>query len=292
MSQACVASYVDPIYICIFPGPTSIPYAGQMGSVDADGADGAPCFRFASYLWVFGMSKLTNQRDHGVVLLVDQLNSLRGELQLQIAKSSVEVEDNRKTVCTLLQRGTGKRDAVVVRLLKKSLALKKVRDGFVGRVNTVELQIEALEHSDFNRNMLRTMQSTAVTMRKMGLDKGLSQADSVISELEENMQLAGDMTFTLSAPVMQDATYLNDDEMDAELAALMGPYVPVDNPMSHTIVVPPHLAVSLSHATVQDTSPLSVSAMGEALPGVELNITPEKSGNDAVPRSEPAPICI
>jgi hypothetical protein len=259
VTRACVASYTDSIYICAFPGFTIISYVDQMESTSGDGADGAPCFRMASYLWVFGISKFTNQRQHGVVLLVDQLNCLRADLQRQIEKSSLEVEDNRKMVCKLLQRGTGRRDAVVVRLLKKSMALKKVRDGFVGRVSTVELQIEALENSDFNRNMLNTMQNTADTMRKMGLDKGLSQADSVISELEENMQLAGDMTQSLSSPIVTDC-YMNDDEMDAELDEIMGVSVQ-DRPTTPLIAVPstttPLIAVPSTTATME--SPRNVS---------------------------------
>jgi hypothetical protein len=210
-----------------------------MAQSNDDGTDGAPCFRMASYFWVYAASKFTDQRQHGVAMLIEQLRTLRVDLHLQIERSANEVEENRKTVCTLLQRGSGRRDVSVVRLLKKSIALKKARDGFLGRVGTVELQIEALENSDFNRNMLKTMQSTADTMRKMGLEKGLSQADSVISELEENMQLAGDMNHALTTTISE--SYLNDDEMDAELDLIMlaNETIPGAGTGAHVLVLPP-----------------------------------------------------
>jgi hypothetical protein len=176
------------------------------------------CFSLTSYVWVFVARHFTNQKQHGVAMLVEQLSSLRVELKQQLTKSLTDITDNKKTVCSLRSKGSGKRDLVIVVLIKKSLAMKKTRDGLVGRINTIEMQIEALESSDFNRTMLKTMQSTADVMRKMGLDKGLSQADSTISELEENMQMACDMNTALSS---SNSDYLNDDELDAELDELM-----------------------------------------------------------------------
>jgi hypothetical protein len=176
------------------------------------------CFSMASYMWVFIARNLTNQKQHGVAMLVEQLSSLRVELRQQLTKSLTDITENKKAVCSLRAKGSGKRDLVIVVLIKKSLAIKKTRDGLVGRINTIEMQIEALESSDFNRTMLKTMQSTTDTMRKMGLDKGLSQADSTISELEENMQMACDMNNALSTST---SDYLNDDQLDAELDEIM-----------------------------------------------------------------------
>jgi len=255
-----------------------------------DGANGAPCFRLVSYMWVFGLNRFTSQKQHGVVLLVDQLNTLRMDLYTQIDKSSTDVEDNRKTVCTLLERGHGRRDAMVVRLLKKSLALKKAREGFIGRVSTVELQIEALENSDFNRNMLKTMQNTADTMRRMGLDRGLSQADKVISELEDNMQLAGEMNESLSSTITD--AYLNDDEMDAELDALMLKTAPTQSGNGVEIMtIPPQVSISVTEPQpTQIIAPqISSSAMVSSAQPAASDIAsslPDRGVNDDVPNAD------
>ncbi|KAJ1467475.1 hypothetical protein T484DRAFT_1858750 [Baffinella frigidus] len=153
-------------------------------------------------------------------MCVEQLRSLRSDLQAQHERSEVDISTNRKTVLALCAKGSGKRDLVVVNLLKRSVVMKKARVGLVGRMSTIDTQIDAIESSDFNRNMLKTMQTTADVMRKMGLDKGLSQADTTITELEDNMNLVGDMSEVLSGAIA-DTSYLNDDELDAELDAMM-----------------------------------------------------------------------
>jgi Snf7 len=214
------------------------------GDVDVE----APCFRLTSYVWVFFARAVTSQKQHGVAMLVEQLRSLRVDLKLQLSKSLTDITENKKTVCSLRAKGSGKRDLIIVVLIKKSLTMKKTRDGLVGRINTIEMQIEALESSDFNRTMLKTMQSTADVMRKMGLEKGLSQADTAISELEDNMQLAGEMNNALS---YTNVDYLNDDELDAELDELM------DIPSTKTTDVPVTLPTSAA-PTVSEPVPEKV----------------------------------
>lgn len=257
--------YRPNLYMCLpWCNTHTLTRSHQMREND-DGTNESSCFRMASYLWVFAAFKFTDQRQHGIAMLVEQLRSLRVDLHSQIERSSLDVEENRKTVCTLLERGAGRRDVVVVRLLKKSIALKKVRDGFLGRVGTIELQIDALENSDFNRNMLQTMQSTTDAMRKMGLDKGLSQADSVISELEENMQLAGDMNVALSTSISE--TYLNDDEMDAELDSIMQMNGPGDSGVGACVLIaPPRVSGSAMPTPVP---PLAVVVSAALPPSVE-----------------------
>jgi Snf7 len=207
-----------------------------------------PCFRLTSYLWVFIARAVTSQKQHGLAMLVEQLRSLRVDLKSQLSKTLTDITENKKTVCSLRAKGSGKRDLVIVVLIKKSLAMKKTREGLVGRINTIEMQIEALESSDFNRTMLKTMQSTADVMRKMGLEKGLSQADTAISELEDNMQMAGEFNHALSST---NGDYLNDDELDAELDELM------DIPSMKTSDVQPertHITVTLPKSAVPTVS--------------------------------------
>jgi hypothetical protein len=184
----------------------------------ADETTESTCFSLSSHLWVFvARNFFFNQKPYKMAMVIEQLSSLRVDLKTQLAKNLTDITENKKTVCNLTAKGSQKRDVIIIVLLKKSLAMKKTRDGLVGRINTIEMQIEALESSDFNRNMLKTMQSTTDIMRKMGLEKGLSQADSSISELEENMQMACDMNSALSST----SDYLNDDQLDAELDELM-----------------------------------------------------------------------
>jgi cell fate (sporulation/competence/biofilm development) regulator YmcA (YheA/YmcA/DUF963 family) len=165
-----------------------------VGSAESEeNASTTPCFRFVTFAWVYGSQFVTNQRVHETTIMIEQLKSLRTQLDTIYKARDTDVEDNVTQIKAARKRGLGARSQLIVRLLKKSLTLKKSREGILNRMTTVELQIEALESSDFNRTMLKTLQSSADTMRKMGLEKGLSQADTAISELEDNMQLTGEL---------------------------------------------------------------------------------------------------
>jgi hypothetical protein len=191
-----------------------------VGSAESEeNASTTPCFRFVTFAWVYGSQFVTNQRVHETTIMIEQLKSLRTQLDTIYKARDTDVEDNVTQIKAARKRGLGARSQLIVRLLKKSLTLKKSRVGILNRMTTVELQIEALESSDFNRTMLKTLQSSADTMRKMGLEKGLSQADTAISELEDNMQLTGELDSALATPLTE--THLNDDELDAELDSIM-----------------------------------------------------------------------
>lgn len=192
-----------------------------------ENASTTPCFRFIASAWVYGSYFVSNQQIHETTIMIEQLRSLRIQLDTIHKARETEFDENVEKIKAARVRGLGPRSQLIVRLLKKSLTLKKSREGISNRMTTVELQIEALESSDFNRTMLKTMQSTADVMRKMGLDKGLSQADSTISELEENIQMACDMNHALSTT---NSDYLNDDELDAELDELMDTVQPKPTP--------------------------------------------------------------
>jgi hypothetical protein len=152
-------------------------------------------------------------------MMIGQLHSLREKLETLYQRGETDIDLVHANIRVTRARGESSRSVTCVRLLKRSIALKKARIGVMNRINTVDLQIEALENSDFNRTMLTTMQNSADTMRKMGLEKGLFQADSAISDLEENLQTAGEFSSALGAPITE--SHFNDDELDSELDSIM-----------------------------------------------------------------------
>jgi hypothetical protein len=180
------------------------------------------CWEFGTYAWVFVLSSAFGGRDkeHELLLTVDKLCVLRSQLEDLLTRSNNDLEKNRIIIINARKRGETVRSVLIVQLLKKSIVLKQERIGITNKMATVELQISALESSSFNHNMLTTMQKSADTMRKMGLEKGLQLADRTISELEENIHVAGEMQQALGMSVSD--TYLNDEELDAELEEIMG----------------------------------------------------------------------
>ena len=179
------------------------------------------CWKFSTYAWVFALSPALGGRDqhHDLMITIDKLCVLRTQLEDLLNRSTNDLQKNRVTIINARKRGETNRSALIVQLLKRNLVLKNERIGITNKMATVEMQITALESSDFNHNMLTTMQKSADTMRKMGLEKGLQLADRTISELEENIHVAGEMQQALGMTISD--THLNDDELDAELDEIM-----------------------------------------------------------------------
>jgi hypothetical protein len=199
-------------------------------------------------------STLKTGSQHDMIITIEKLCVLRTQLEELLTRSTADIDRNRKTIVQARTRGESARSVLVVRLLKRSLVLKQERIGITNKMATVELQISALESSDFNQNMLTTMQKSADTMRKMGLEKGLQLADTTISELEENIHVAGEMQQALGVSVSDG--HLNDDELDAELDEIMGLH---ENPhethpkKANPLTMPPSAIKSSMHPVVQDT---------------------------------------
>jgi hypothetical protein len=231
------------------------------------------CWKFGAYAWVMALSPaLRKGGKHDILLTIEKLCVLRTQLEDLLTRSNNDIEKNRSIIRAARARGETTRSQLIVKLLKRSLVLKQERISISNKMATVEMQISALESSDFNSNMLTTMQKSADTMRKMGLEKGLQQADTTISELEENLHVAGEIQDALCVPGAE--VYLNDDELDAELDEIMGGH---ENPHTHTrskvasITVPP-FAINSSMNTVEHTETASItprtdqSMQAEAVP--------------------------
>jgi hypothetical protein len=189
-------------------------------------------------------------------MVVGQLHALRIQLEALYQRGDKDIDAVHANIRVARARGENTRSVLFVRLLKRSIALKKAREGVMSRINIVDLQIEALESSDFNRTMLKTMQNSADTMRKMGLEKGLLQADSAISDLEDNLQTVGEFSSALGAPITE--THFNDDELDSELESIMSDPHPSTMPITTTSQLP--TARTSTMGTVEVVAPSGTDA--------------------------------
>jgi hypothetical protein len=150
---------------------------------------------------------------------VEALRDLQHQLEKSIEKRDTDIDELRALTKKAKLRGETNRSVSIVRMLKRVIALKKSRGSIVQHIHTVELQLDALENSEFNQSLLKTIQSSSETMRRMGLDKNLSAADNAMSTLEDSLQTSGEISAALAVPSFD---HMNDDELDAELDSIMG----------------------------------------------------------------------
>ena len=179
-----------------------------------------PVFNCAANMWipilgVWSSGGLqTNTQEN-----VEALRDLHNQLEISLQKRDMDIEELRDNTKKAKLRGETNRSVSIVRMLKRVIALKKSRGSIVQHIHTVELQLDALENSEFNQNLLKTIQNSSETMRRMGLDKNLNAADNAMSTLEDSLQTSGEISAALAVPSFD---HLNDDDLDAELDSIMG----------------------------------------------------------------------
>ena len=226
-----------------------------------------PVFNCAANMWIpilgaWSSKGLETSTQENVEALRDLLHQLENSLQ----KRDNDIEELRSHTKKAKLRGESDRSVSIVRMLKRVLALKKSRSGIVQHMHTVELQLDALENSEFNTTLLKTIQSSSETMRRMGLDKNLQEADNAMSSLEESLQTSGEISAALAVPAVD---FMNDDDLDAELESIMGEDVlpmPVEknimsceviattqNSMRDDDVSEPKMSLVTSHKTTTGT---------------------------------------
>jgi hypothetical protein len=222
------------------------------------------CWKTATYGWVYTFGTTFRGRDqYDLVVTIEKLCVLRTQLEDLLTRSTADIEKNRSVIVAARRRGETVRSQLIVKLLKRSIFLKQERIGITNKMATVETQISALESSDFNHNMLATMQRSADTMRKMGLEKGLQLADTTISELEENIHVAGEMQQALGMSVSD--THLNDDELDAELDEIMGQHESSSDPHQPRRVTPITVSTSITVPASITVPPFAVESSMHAI---------------------------
>jgi len=98
--------------------------------------------------------------------------------------------------------------------------LERLRHG----LDLVDTQLDAIKTSELDKEIMLTLKASTNAMRKAGINLGVQEVESVMSELDEQMREAQDITSVLSNPLVQGTgmggVVLEDADLDAELDLL------------------------------------------------------------------------
>ena len=104
--------------------------------------------------------------------------------------------------------------------------LERLRQG----LELVDTQLDAIKSSELDKEIMLTLKASTNAMRKAGINLGIQEVENVMSELDEQMREAHDVTSVLSNPLimlsgqqggmMGGGAQLEDAELDAELDLL------------------------------------------------------------------------
>jgi hypothetical protein len=90
-------------------------------------------------------------------------------------------------------------------------------DRLVSYRDMVMAQMDALRNTELNKTLISALQESSSTLRTLGIVDGVKQAEAVVSDVEQSMAQAQELTSVLGAPVA-----MPDDELEAELRELLG----------------------------------------------------------------------
>jgi hypothetical protein len=218
-------------------------------------------FEAVAGLWVASLHAL---RPHA--LEGDFVAAAREQLQQALARVAEQQQLYTRQLAQTAGEVRARRAALskgeLRRLLLRSRRLKLEQSSLESKARVMEGQLTALENNEFNKVVLSTLQTSSKAMQKMGLHKDLQHTDQVISELEEGLQVSGELADALSGGVGDG---IDDAELEAELAALLADgEPPAAVPAQQPAQQPAHEQHSEPPAHEQHSEPHD--ALGEAQP--------------------------
>lgn len=81
----------------------------------------------------------------------------------------------------------------------------------------INAQLDALKNTELNKTLITALQESSKTLRSLGIVEGVRQAEAVVSDVEQSMSQAQELTAVLGTPVHMG----DDDSLEAELQELL-----------------------------------------------------------------------
>ena len=189
-------------------------------------------------LWLGGRRRvMTEPPEEEVMTAQDGLEQCRRnmegrerELQGLMFRLAEEAVLKRKQGDTLMARSK------LLERRRVQKRLERLRHG----LDLVDTQLDAIKTSELDKEIMLTLKASTIAMRKAGINLGVQEVETVMSELDEQMREVQDITSVLSGPMQGPSTSVEEADLDAELGlleAVMGS--PVAEPGAQVPLRPP-----------------------------------------------------
>ena len=113
----------------------------------------------------------------------------------------------------LRRRQQGDPAGAKLKLLERrrvSKRLDKLRNSLV----LVDAQMDALQSTELDRELLQTLVASSNALKKAGVGTGVREAEAVMSELDEQMRESGELTSVLSGSMAEDVDFDVEEELN------------------------------------------------------------------------------
>jgi hypothetical protein len=192
-------------------------------------------------MWMHARRQVvTEPPDEEVVTAQDGLEQCRRNMEAREREFQVIIA--RLNEEALAKKREGDIPAARAKLVERrrcSKRLERLRHG----LDLVDNQLDAIKTSELDKEIMLTLKASTAAMRKAGINLGVEEVETVMSELDEQMREVQDITSVLSAPLQDAATSAEEAELDAELGLLEA-----------VMAVPPVSLVAPSNTIAPDRS--------------------------------------
>ena len=142
------------------------------------------------------------------------------DTQLMLEKKSAFLESQIAKQLEIAKKNGSSNKKLAIEALKRKKRLEKQLQQVDGTLSTVEFQRENLENVTINTEVLKNMSTAAKTLKETHRKLDVDDVQDLISEIEEQQQIASEISETLATGFGNYQNVDDDDELLAELDEL------------------------------------------------------------------------
>ncbi|WPK23903.1 hypothetical protein PUMCH_001153 [Australozyma saopauloensis] len=138
---------------------------------------------------------------------IQMLNKKRTHLELQIAEQEL-----------LARKYISSNKAMAKNALKRKKGYEGNLMKIENQIDSLETQLTAIESANLNLETMKAMKQGASAMKQIHGEYDVDKVENTMDDIREQVELAEEISEAISRPV--GAEYVDEDELDEELAAL------------------------------------------------------------------------
>jgi Snf7 len=163
-------------------------------------------------LWIVSL-KYLGARTHGDEDDDSCVQENLEQCRCTLEKREMELAESCKRLGkeALRKRQQGDEQGVRMKLLDRRRAIKRL-EKLRSSISLVDAQLETLKTTELDRELMRTLIASSTALKRAGVGKGVKEAETIMSELDEQMRESSELTSVLAAPL--DESFDVDAEME------------------------------------------------------------------------------
>ena len=99
------------------------------------------------------------------------------------------------------------------KMLERKRAMKRL-EKLRNSLSLVDAQLDALRSTELDKELMQTLLASSAALRKAGVGKGVKEAETIMSELDEQLRESGELTSVLAGSMQEEPDFDLDEEFE------------------------------------------------------------------------------